>query len=127
MQAVSFGYISITAGTPVSMATVLTNLGYNAELRVHALRAVPLQGNTSPTYVGLATKAAGGAAQYAPATAFSKSSGLGVLKQIQTTSTNGKNDEWHMTCPGVDSIRIADYAFDGDHTGDTLAVYGEIA
>lgn len=105
------GHITVpTPGTPVLLSAVLTSLGLDPETRAARVYFTPLGGNAGKTYVG--------------ATTMSKSTGVGVLKQLQVPPASGINDTFTLETVGggVDLIRLASLAIDADSANDKLTV-----
>jgi hypothetical protein len=111
MIANGLGHIAApTPGTPVQLGAVLTSLGLDPETRVARVYVTPLGGNVGKTYVG--------------AVGMNKSTGVGVLKQLQIPPTNGFNDTFTLESVdgGVNLIRLASLAVDADTANDKLTV-----
>jgi hypothetical protein len=137
MQSISFGYVKVaTAGTPVSLASVMEALSATADksisaalaagtLLVHKIEAYPLTGNTGNVYVGLDPSAA----QYlGDGAAFDKTTGVNALKEILPSAASGHNDFWCVEAAGQqNTIRCADYAFDADTDTQGFVVSAVIA
>jgi len=105
------GHIAVpTPGTPVLLSAVLAALGLDAETRVTRVYVTPLGGNAGKTYFGTTT--------------MSKSSGVGVLKQLQIPPTNGYNDTFTLeSADGAGNlIRLGSLAIDADSAGDKLTI-----
>lgn len=121
MIARSLGYVKVaTPGTPVSLSTVLATLGLDANLKVHKIEFWPLLTNTGATYVGLSASAPGSTGT------MNKSTGAGVLKQVQTPSTGGHQDLAKFSgSNNENSVRVADFAVDATNSNDGFAVFTE--
>lgn len=111
MTVTGLGHIAVpTPGTPVLLSAVLTALGLDPETRVTRVYVTPLGGNAGKTYVG--------------SPGMSKSTGVGVLKQLQIPPATGFNDTFTLESVdgGVNLIRLASLAIDADTANDKLTV-----
>lgn len=111
MTASGLGHIAVpTPGTPVLLSAVLTALGLDPETRVTRVYITPLGGNAGKTYVG--------------AVGMSKSTGVGVLKQMQIPPATGINDTFILEAAGggTNLIRLASLALDADTANDKLTI-----
>jgi hypothetical protein len=105
------GHVAVpTPGTPVLLSAVLTALGIDPETRAARVYVTPLGGNAGKTYVG--------------APGMSKSTGVGVLKQLLVPPTTGYNDTFTLESVdgGVNLIRLASLAVDADSANDKLTI-----
>ena len=105
------GHVAVpTPGTPVLLSAVLTAVGLYPETRATRVYVTPLGGNTGKTYVGAA--------------GMSKSTGVGVLKQMQIPPATGVNDTFTLEAPGggTNLIRLASLALDADSASDKLTI-----
>jgi hypothetical protein len=111
MIANGLGHIAVpTPGTPVLLSAVLTSLGLDPETRAARVYFTPLGGDVGKTYVGIP--------------GMNKTTGVGVLKQLQIPPANGFNDTFVLenADDSVNSIRLASLAIDADTANDKLTV-----
>jgi len=108
---VGLGHVAVpTPGTPVLLSAVLTSLGLDPETRAARVYVTPLGGNTGKTYFGTTT--------------MSKSTGVGVLKQLLIPPTSGYNDTFTLESAdgAANLIRLGSLAIDADTANDKLTV-----
>lgn len=107
MKVVSLGFVAVTAGTPVLLSAVLASLSLDPETRAVEVTFEPMLVNTMTSYAGLP--------------GMVKGTGVNVLRQLAVQDT-GKFDSYSICARFGNALRVADYAIDGDHTGDLVLV-----
>lgn len=121
MYVISLGKVTVTtAGTIVSLSTILSNLALDAKLKVHSLSFWPSLGNAGAVHVGLDSSAprAGGAPMLV-------SSGKNLLKSLQIPAATGQQDHLKVCGEGM-SVRVADYAVDVTTNGDSFQIFATV-
>src|ERR1700690_3939679 len=112
------GTITITtAGTHVTMASVLAALGLSG-LKVRKITFRHLLTNSHILYVGLSTTAPG------VTTAMISSTGVNVVAQITPPAATGPQDRLVLsTAPLNDNgINVADFVLDAQHSGESFQI-----
>lgn len=130
MYAVSFGKIVVAAaGTPVKMATILSNLGLPADLKVNKLHFKPFSANTGKSYIGLSDTAPTGKNNGATTGAvFSASTGQGLIEELAIKATSGPQDRVEVVLGNgqLNSVRVADYAVDVQVGGEAVEAWADV-
>jgi hypothetical protein len=138
MYSISLGYVNVaTSGTPVPLSTVLSALAAtmtssylsadlaNAHFKCHKIEFTPKNSNTHVGYVGLAGTGSGGANPvYQLSTNFSKSTGIGLLEELQPYSADSQiKDKFVVcSCDESNSVRVCDYAVDAGANGEGFVI-----
>jgi hypothetical protein len=125
-HSISLGKVTVAAaGTLVKLSTIIAALGLSDDAlpngRCHRVKISPFLGNAGGVYVGLDS-----ASRQGPA--FSSSTGVGVLRELQKPSAGGLQDAFEANgAPGENSIRPADYLVDVSSSGDAAWCELEVA
>lgn len=139
MYSISLGYVNVaTAGTPVPLTTVMTALaatmspsGYlaaeiaNVHFKVHKIEFMPKNANSHVGYVGMAGTGSGGAnPTYQANGNFNKSTGVGLLAEIQPYSSTAQSKDQFCVCScnQTNSVRVCDYAVDAGANGEGFVI-----
>lgn len=123
MHTISLGFVkTVTAGTPIPLATPFAALGLAAELtnngKVHEIQAWPLLANSGITFFGHSTTSR------QSSIVMNKSTGVGVLKQVQIPATTGQQDHVSIqACDESNSLLVSDYAIDSNVNAEGFAIF----
>jgi hypothetical protein len=139
MYSISLGYVNVaTAGTPVALTTVMTALAAtmaqgpklptelaDIHFKVHKIEFMPKNANSHVGYVGLAGTGSGGNNPvYQASGNFNKSTGVGLLAEVQpySSSSQSKDKFCVCACNQTNSVRVCDYAVDAGANGEGFVI-----